>query len=59
MALSANIDVNTIVNGFQAAAATSTVIDGMIAERRPSVNSGQQVVGARCDLALLRRQSTG
>ena len=56
---SANIDVNIVVNGFQAVGLTSTVTDGMIAECWPSMNSSQHVVGARRDLALIRRQRTG
>lgn len=59
MARSTDIDVNTIVNGFQAVAATSTVTNSMVAECWPSTNSSQQVVGAGRNLVLRRRQNTG
>ena len=54
MVLSANIDGNTIVNGFQAGTDASIVIHRMIAECWSSMNSSQQIVGAHRDIALLR-----
>jgi hypothetical protein len=59
LAHSADIDVNTIVNGFQAVTGTSTVIHSMVAKCWPSVNSGQHVVSACRDIVLRRSQSTG
>ena len=46
MALSTDIDVNTIVNSFQAVTSTSAVTYSMVAECRPSSHSSQQVVRA-------------
>ena len=57
--LAADIDVNTIVNGFQAVRGTSTVTYSMVAECWPSANSSQHVIRAYRDVALCRSQNTG
>lgn len=59
LARPADIDVNTVVNAFQAVAGTSTVTYSMVAECWPSVNSCQHVVRACCDIALRRSHNTG
>ena len=48
--------VNAIVNRLQAVARAATVIDGVVAERRPSVHSSEQVVRLRGDVGLLGAQ---
>lgn len=59
LARSADIDVNTVVNAFQAVAGTSTVTYSMVAECWPSVYSCQHVVRACRDIALRRSHNTG
>lgn len=59
VAPSADIDVNTVVNAFQAVTGTSTVTYSMVAECWPSVNSCQHVICAWRDIALRRSQNTG
>ena len=59
LARSTHIDVDTVVNGFQAVTATSTIIYSMVAECWPSMNSSQHIVRAWRDVVLRRSHNTG
>jgi len=58
VAIAADIDVNAVMDGFQAIAGASTVTHTMVAERWPSLDSSQHVVRVRGDIGLRSSQDT-
>lgn len=50
--VASDVDVNSIVDGFETAAARAAVAGGVIAESRPGVDTREEVVCRREDVGL-------
>ena len=58
MAISSDINVNTIVDSFQTVAGATAVVRSVVAECRPGVHTGQEVVRLRRNVRLFSLKST-